>query len=102
MKLLSFAQCLLRLKKFCPLSRPVRLELVPLLQRTGNVGESLVRSAEYILRIDSRMDEMTRIDTLLHEWAHLLSLRMEAEVHGPIWGVCHARCYRVAVEGQKS
>jgi hypothetical protein len=39
------------------------------------------------------------VDTLVHEWAHLLVWdAVQESDHGPIWGVAYARCYRAAIE----
>jgi len=38
---------------------------------------------------------VAQLDALIHEWAHAMLAGMPEEFHkhGPMWGVCYARCY---------
>ena len=40
---------------------------------------------------------VAQLDALIHEWAHgmLAGVPSEFHKHGPMWGVCYARCYSV-------
>ena len=47
------------------------------------------------IRIDKSVQRIAQIDSLIHEWAHaMLAGTHEFAEHGPVWGVCYAKCYR--------
>ena len=52
------------------------------------------------IRVNAELDAIGFTDTLIHEFAHALSgPGNEPEgVHGPVWGVCFALCYRAVNE----
>lgn len=76
------------------------------------IGEVRVRRADLVdalglaeLTHDARARVTVRrglgldllVDTVIHEWAHLLAWRRhgtEVEEHGSEWGLAHAECYR--------
>lgn len=43
-----------------------------------------------------------QLETLRHEWAHAMALRLygplEGNAHDAVWGVCYAEAYRATVE----
>jgi len=49
------------------------------------------------IRINKSLSLVAQLDVLMHEWAHamLLGIPEEFDKHGPLWGVCYARCYNV-------
>ena len=47
------------------------------------------------IRISRALPLVAQLDALIHEWAHAMLAGMPEEFHkhGPLWGVCFARCY---------
>lgn len=63
-------------------------------------GDTSRRGKLFEIRISKAMSFQERIDTLLHEWAHMLAWNSPNpnEDHGPEWGVAHARLYTAYVK----
>ncbi len=56
---------------------------------------------DFRIRISKNRSYAAKIDTLLHEWAHVLSwfgAESEIEDHSAEWGVTYARLYRTFIE----
>ena len=47
----------------------------------------------FLVRIDSRLTWIEGLDTLLHEWAHVLSWHNEPH-HSDEWALAYGRIYR--------
>jgi len=49
------------------------------------------------IRVDKSLSLVAQLDVLMHEWAHamLAGIPEEFDKHGPLWGICYARCYNV-------
>ena len=47
------------------------------------------------IKISKSIPLIAQLDALIHEWAHgmLAGMPEEFHKHGPLWGVCFARCY---------
>lgn len=80
---------------------PVRVRTVPNQQWSGEVTVASCNGRRwYELRVSSYACYLLRIDTLVHEYAHLLQdptwheKHIEHE-HCDTWGVAYARCYRI-------
>ena len=50
----------------------------------------------YRVRINADKDVDAQVDTLIHEWAHLLTGWIPGREHSDNWGRNYALCYRVA------
>ena len=50
---------------------------------------------EFRIRISNRMSEEMAIDTLVHEWAHILAWDAPGDEHGPAWGRAYSKVYRI-------
>jgi hypothetical protein len=51
--------------------------------------------------INNNLDLQAALDTLIHEWAHVLVSPINLE-HGPAWGVAYAHCYRTVLEHEET
>jgi hypothetical protein len=65
--------------------------------RRGIMGECQRKEDRFIIRIAKGLSHQAAADTIVHEFAHADSwLEWEnTEQHGPLWGVSHAKMYRV-------
>ena len=47
------------------------------------------------IKVARELPLVAQLDALVHEWAHAMlgPLSGEFHQHGPLWGVCYARCY---------
>ena len=47
------------------------------------------------IKVAKELPLVAQLDALVHEWAHAMLAGMPEEFHkhGPMWGVCFARCY---------
>jgi hypothetical protein len=82
------------LKAECPtICVKVRICRVP----KSIFGDCRRMADHFLIRISKDASKQTQIDTLVHEFAHAESfLEWESTgQHGPVWGVAHARFYRV-------
>lgn len=60
-------------------------------------GDCRRMADHFLIRISKDADTQTKLDTLIHEFAHAEAF-LEWEncgQHGPLWGVAHAKFYRV-------
>ena len=56
---------------------------------------------EFDIRINRKQCFALKVDTLIHEWAHVLTWFGEAfqrEEHSAEWGLAYARIYRTFIE----
>lgn len=53
------------------------------------------KESSVLIKVNKSISELAQVDSLLHEWAHAMlgELPEEFPKHGPLWGVCYARCY---------
>jgi len=82
------------LKAECPtIAVQVRICRVP----RGIMGDCRRLVDRFAVRVGSHLDHQAKADTLVHEFAHADSwLEWEnTGQHGPLWGVSHAKMYRV-------
>lgn len=58
------------------------------------------RGRRYVamIDIDESLTGREAIDTLVHEYAHIVAWGADKNDHGPNWGKAYARCYRVVIE----
>ena len=62
----------------------------------GEYGECSVVAPykKIIIKNNKNVPEIAQIDSLIHEGAHgLLAGTSDFAEHGPLWGVCFAKCY---------
>ena len=62
----------------------------------GEYGECSIEAPYKTIRIiiNKNVPEVAQVDSLIHEWAHaMLAGTTDFTAHGPLWGVCYARCY---------
>jgi len=50
---------------------------------------------EFHIRINNHLNEELAIDTLVHEWAHILAWDAPGDEHGAAWGRAYSRVYRI-------
>lgn len=83
----------------CPLSHPVIISRTSTTQ-DGVWGDTWwdVKAQVYRMRIHNTQSQRETRGTLMHEWAHAMvwkaTQRPEDKLHGPMFGVAWARCYR--------
>ena len=93
------------LKAECTLSLPVRVYVRDSITRYSDAdgyADISKTGKTYVIMIDSNQDQRSQIDTLLHEWAHLLDWdargvdkAADHDWHDGVWGKQFARTYRV-------
>lgn len=81
------------LRREFPSRYPVTIRSKP--AKKGS-GDSDFRGRRFYIRINSRKPYSERIDTILHEWAHVLTWfgAGRAEDHSDEWGLWYAKLYR--------
>jgi predicted SprT family Zn-dependent metalloprotease len=94
---ISFRTVLNRLKKHLPPSYLVVCRRICFSKKAKVTGECWLEKKKFHIRIEKLLSNDAAIDTLLHEWAHIL-LWNEASVlklddHGPEWGVAYSRVW---------
>ena len=58
-------------------------------------GDTTFNGQRFLIRLARRQSFALWADTLLHEWAHVLTFHgTDGDVHGPEWGLAYARLYR--------
>ena len=83
-------------RKFPP-PRPVRVRRASLPPEEGSkvFGETVNGGRQYTIKIEGRQSWPLIRDTLLHEWAHILTWNgNDTDDHGEEWGLQYARIYR--------
>ena len=91
------------LRKEFPTIHPVSVRSIELKDFCGDAILTYSdedRPIRFFIRINKHKNFETRIDTLLHEWAHCLSWLGAGhnKDHGSEWGIAYARIYRKFLE----
>ena len=78
-----------KLQRELPVDLPVvvRVRAMP-----GHHGTAEKLEGYYRITVEISKCGECRLDTLVHEWAHLMT-RWDAAEHGPSWGVNYAKAY---------
>ena len=81
------------LRREFPPRYPVRVRSRPLKDYSGDCS---LRAFYFEIRINSKKPFTERIDTILHEWAHVITWfgAGQAEDHSDEWGLWYAKLYR--------
>jgi len=81
------------LRREWPARYPVKVRSMPL---KGLSGDSSFRARQFRIRINRKKSYSERIDTILHEWAHVLTWfgAGRAEDHSDEWGLWYAKLCR--------
>ena len=66
--------------------------------KNGDIGECRWTGKRYIIKVDRKASLTSKTDTLLHELAHAVSWRKEADDHGEEWGIAYSLLYRMYVK----
>lgn len=74
---------------------PVRFEFADELTEPSWMGEAVWEGDGYVVRLRTDIPESQAIPVLLHEWAHVRTMRL-APGHSAVWGVEFARIWRIA------
>lgn len=84
------------LRRNFPSRYPVVVRSVPLKIH----GDTDYEKNKFLVRINSKKSHSARIDTILHEWAHVLTWfgAGHYEDHPDEWGLCWGKIYRTFVE----
>lgn len=99
----SFRQCLKILKKKLPPAYPVKIEYkeVDDFGTCELIHNKKTNRYKFIITINIDQCEDLAIETLIHEWAHMLSWAVGnnwyewGEFHGPEWGIAFSKIYQV-------
>jgi hypothetical protein len=97
----DFDSCLRFLRERWPTRRQVRVCTVPRVHPQDEWGLTWRRGDYWKISV-ARTTPQLAMDTLMHEWAHVLcgeeneakGLPWDHKVHGDRWGVWHSRIYR--------
>lgn len=88
------------LKRELPCSHPVLVRVCNVPKDTA--ADCVLSGGKWRIRIGSYLPYGSRVDSLIHEYAHALDdcmrHRTDEAAHGESWGVCYAKCYRVVLE----
>lgn len=92
-----------RLRRLAPVRGPVTVRLRVNLrgeQRACGIASRVYcptrKVWEFAIELDACLTPDEARDTLVHEWAHVLSWTETAD-HGKRWGLAFARCYRASL-----
>lgn len=55
-------------------------------------GQMTFDGADYEIVVNSQLDSQTQAETLIHEWAHMLTIE-GGYSHGEAWGATYSRIY---------
>jgi len=106
----SFAKTLKMLKKKLPPAYPVSIEYINCLEKLGHFGLTYIKEYKgsgrkrFIVQIDTTQCEDMAIETLIHEWAHMISWSVGnnwetwQDDHGPEFGVAFSRVYQLLID----
>lgn len=61
-------------------------------------GDCSFRNKKFYIRISKHLSESAAIETLIHEFAHILSWGKENNHHGYRWGQAYSIVYRKFLE----
>lgn len=86
------------LKSRLPLSHPIKVKRVNI--RKDYDGDCQFKQGIFIIRIQKTLTENSAIDTVIHEFSHVLSWHKEENIHGPIWGKAYSKVYNKFLEWQ--
>lgn len=98
----KFKQVIARLRENCPTDVPVQVR-VRCLRKHKLYGscttyrDNAGHLSKAVIDITKGLDVSTAIDTLLHEWAHVLDIEKNGpsrEEHRNSWGIAYARVWR--------
>lgn len=89
------------LRHVCPPPLGWRVIVRGSAQLDGDCGgtQRYEKSKTYVITVADDLDEGRLLDTLIHEWAHVLSWDQQQEfhplggVHDAVWGVWYARIF---------
>jgi len=103
-KRLTWREFVAKMKRDLPTSIPVRVhrQQTPLDKRFTPVegwdGYTRKNDNHFLVVINREESDLDRMkDTLMHEWAHVLTWDKDVDDHGPRWGKAYAKVYRTAL-----
>lgn len=95
----SFSTVLRRLKKLLPPVHPVSCRRIRFTKGSVNTAECWLANRKFYIRLERRLGNDAAIDTLLHEWAHILlwtpNNALNLDDHGPEWGLAYSRVWQM-------
>ena len=88
-----------RLRREFPCRRRIEVRRVSGKNLRGLHGECLYQNGRFLIRINKNQSFALAVDSLLHEWAHVLTFHgNDTDDHGEEWGLAYARLYRAYLE----
>lgn len=66
----------------------------------NNDGDCQKKDGYFLIRIERTLEEHEAIETLLHEWAHLL-VWDHTQKHTNEWGVAYSKMYRFFINNSE-
>lgn len=95
------------LQRKYPTPFPTRLRIEPLAEKRKVAGENYYLNGRVVIRIHSRLVLWLAVDTLLHEYAHVITrrheniekLRRQNGGHDAEWGMAYAKLYSDFIDG---
>lgn len=106
----SFKKTLSILKSKLPPAYPVTIDYVSSFDKVGEFGSTYIKTSKssgrkkFIITVDTSQCEDMAIETLMHEWAHMISWSVGhnwqdwMDDHGPEFGVAYSRVYQVLMD----
>lgn len=85
------------LKKNANVDFPIYVRRIDLKDDDGNCSFDKKKKC-FIVRINKNLTIEHSIDVALHEIAHAMSWEIDKDMHGPSWGLAHAKLYRKFLE----
>ena len=79
------------LREQFPMDCHVEVRRRPLKKECGN---TIYDGRKYVIAVDSSQDWDGQVDTLVHEWAHVLAIESSYR-HSDEWGVFYAKVFEV-------
>lgn len=80
-----------KMRERFPAEATIHVRRRPLKDDDGYVTFRL--GVAYCITINSQINWNAQIDTLIHEWAHVLAVELACN-HGAQWGITYAEIYR--------
>ena len=97
----EFEGALRKLRTKAPTKSPVKIVVTQLNSKLGLTYTNKHKPGHWLIKLCKTLLPAQAIDTLIHEWAHVLDL--ECNIHSPAqrhslhdckWGAAYSKCYR--------
>ena len=94
MKVKEWKEILRKFRTSFPVESPVEVRRNPCKKYNGSTRFD---GKKFLVQIDSDLSSDQQIGTLIHEWAHIMTIE-DGYKHGVTWATNHSKVYGVIVE----